>query len=200
MTREQDLLRSARDGSRCAFDELRASLEPDVRRFVVRLVGNSGAIDDVIQDVFLSLYQNLERIDPDTNPRPYLFRIARNRCYDELRSKGRFKTVPLDQPAGGLTPADSLPDPAPTPDAAFHHLLMMSEVQQAIESLPELQRETLILYAEEGLTLVEVAEATGAELGTVKSRIHNARRNLLRRITPETRAGLGLEGENDNGK
>lgn len=197
---EQHWAERARGGDRAAFDRLRHSLEPDIQRFVRRLIGTSHSADDVIQDAFLSLFMNIHRIEPLSNLRPFLYRIVRNRCYDELRWKGRFTTVPLEDLGDGGPAAKGIADPSPTPDDAVMRLLMMADVERAIDTLPELQRETMILFAEEGLSLVEVAEAMGTEVGTVKSRLHHARRNTLRRIPPGTRAALGIGKDDDNGK
>ncbi|HEY3266609.1 MAG TPA: RNA polymerase sigma factor [Armatimonadota bacterium] len=197
---EQEWVKRAKRGDRAAFDALLKALEPSIRRFVERLIGRSPATEDILQDAFLSLYLNLDRLEPAENLRPFLYRIVRNRCYDEMRRNGRFRTAPLDDPNDPASPSAWLTDASPTPDATVQRLLMMAEVQRAIDGLPEQQRETLILFAEEGMSLQEVAEATNVEIGTVKSRIFNARKNLTRRITPATRAALGIGKENEYGE
>ena len=93
---EQELLRRARGGDNAAFGHLQAGLERTVRRYVWRLIGQNDDEDEVVQDAFFALYMSLERITPVENLRPFLFRIVRNRCYDELRKQGRFQSVSLD--------------------------------------------------------------------------------------------------------
>jgi RNA polymerase sigma-70 factor (ECF subfamily) len=197
---EQQLLQRARAGDRFAFDALRALLEAPVRRFIFRLVGRSEAEEDIFQDAFLALYLNLERIEPGERLRPFLFRVVRNRCYDELRRGGRFQRVSLEEdPDGTDAGASVLVDPRPPPDEAVQSLLLLSEVQQAMERLPELQRQALILYSEEKLTYTQIAEAMASDVGTVKSRIHYARKNLVKLLRPETLAALGIEAEGPYG-
>lgn len=191
---ELELVRWARTGERAAFDRLRGVLEAPVRRFVHRLIGPSAALEDIVQDAFVALYMNLERIDPIENLRPFLFRIVRNRCYDELRRNGRFQVLSLDRDggeAGALSPL--LIDQRPGPDEVTQRTLLYAQIQQAMERLPEVQRQALILFGEEEMSYAEIAVAMATDVGTVKSRIHYARKALARLLPPETREALGIE-------
>jgi RNA polymerase sigma-70 factor (ECF subfamily) len=193
---ECELFQRVRGGDRIAFDRLRVQLEPRVRRFIFRLVGKSPAEEDILQDAFLALYVNRARVEPVGNLLPFLFRIVRNRCYDELRRKGRFQWVSLDDDPEqtGITPA-ALLDSRPRPDETVYWALAMAEVRKAIDRLPELQRQTLILYCEEDLSYEQIAAAMGCDLGTVKSRLHNGRRHLRRALRPEVLQTIGIEEE-----
>ena len=93
---ERELFEKAKANNRTAFDRLQEILDASVRRFVRRLVGISEAEDDIVQDAFLALYMNLERLESSEHLRPFLFRVVRNRCYDTLRRRGRFQFVPLE--------------------------------------------------------------------------------------------------------
>lgn len=196
MTRatEGELLRRARSGDRAAFDALRMALAAPVRRFARSLVGYTEAEEDILQNAFLALWVNLARIDPVEHLRPFLFRIVRNLCYDELRRRGRFRVVSLDR--GSEEDQESgvwLADPRPPPHEAVQRALLVAEVLHAMEGLPELWRQALILHALEDLSYAEVAVAMDTNIGTVKSRIHYARQSLQKRLRPETRAALGLK-------
>src|SRR5437667_10491668 len=128
-------------------------MEPRARRFVHRLVGQSEAEEDILQDAFLALYLNLSRIDPVEHLRPFLFRVVRNRCYDELRRKGRFQWISLDEPAGeSETLLSGLLDHAPRPDERVQWALVLSELRKAIDRLPEPQRQAMTLLREEDLS------------------------------------------------
>jgi len=94
---EQELLVWARRGDRGAFDRLRRELEAPVRRFLFRLVGPIPSGEEIVQDAFVALYQNLKRIQQADGLRPFLFRVIRNLCYDELKRRGRFQVVSWDQ-------------------------------------------------------------------------------------------------------
>ena len=193
---EHELFQQARSGDRTAFDHLQEMLETQVRRFIRRLVGLSSSEDDIVQDAFLALYMNLERLDSSEHLCPFLFRVVRNLCYDELRRKGRFQFISLDE---DLDNSDALlpflTDRRRQPDEEVHWILLYSEVQKAMERLPEVQRQTLILYCEEDLTYQQIAEAMATDIGTVKSRVHYARKNLRKLLKPEILEALGIEKE-----
>jgi RNA polymerase sigma-70 factor (ECF subfamily) len=191
---EQELLARARRGNRGAFDHLRRELEAPVRRFLYRLVGPIPAGEEIVQDAFVALFQNLKRIQQAEGLRPFLFRVIRNLCYDELKRRGRFQFVSWDQEIGKLG-TQTLKDQRPSPDEAVYWKRLYQEVQQAMDDLPELQREALILYGEEDLSYAQIAEAMGTDIGTVKSRLHHARRNLIKNLKPEVRAALDLNEE-----
>ena len=194
---ERKLFEEAKASNRTAFDRLQATLDASVRRFVRRLVGISEAEDDIVQDAFLALYMNLERLESSEHLRPFLFRVVRNRCYDTLRRQGRFRYVPLEAASQDSTVNPAfLTDRRKQPDEELHWKLLYSEVQKAIDRLPEIQRQAIILYCEENLTYAQIAEAMGADIGTVKSRIFYGRKNLRNLLNPEILEALGIEKEN----
>lgn len=187
-TYEVSLLHRAQAGDLEAFDDLQQIFEPPIRSFVRRLIGD-GEYEDITQDVFLSLFRHLHKINQPEKLRPFLYRVARNRCYDELRRGGRFDIMPLDdEPTEAWVSYQA--NEAPPPEDLAHWLLLHMEVQEAMLSLPELQRQALILYAEEGLTYTEIAEAMNTSLGTVKSRIYYAKRHLRQTLRPEVLQAL----------
>jgi RNA polymerase sigma-70 factor (ECF subfamily) len=194
---EHELFEQAKANNRTAFDRLQETLDASVRRFVRRLVGISEAEDDVVQDAFLALYMNIEKLESSEHLRPFLFRVVRNLCYDTLRRQGRFQFVPLDAASEDSAVNPSfLTDRRRQPDEELHWILLHSEVQKAIDRLPEIQRQTIILYCEENLTYAQIAEAMGTDIGTVKSRIFYGRKNLRNLLKPEILEALGIEKEN----
>ena len=193
---EHQLFWMAKEGDRGAFDRLQERLEPAVRHFVRRLIGSSDEEDEIAQNAFLALYMNLERIDPVEHLRPFVFRVVRNLCYDELRSKNRFQYVSLEgQPDDLGVPLIHAVDPRPEPDDLAHWGLLYSQVQRTMEYLPEPQRQALILRFEEDFSYAQIAEATGTDIGTVKSRIHYGRKHLVRLLRPEILTALGIEDD-----
>lgn len=184
---ENDLLVRAQAGDDLAYGALVLKLEAPVRRFVRRLIGQSWVEDDIVQDVFVSLLQHLDRVDPAQGVRPYVFRMVRNRCYDELRRQGRYETVPIDdEPGEGGGTVAALEALDSQPDDAAHWLMLQLEVREAMDRLPEPQRQALILFAEEELSYAEIAEVLGTNIGTVKSRLFHAKKTLRRLLRPET--------------
>lgn len=184
---ERDLLCRAQRGDYDAFDELYSLLEPSIGRFVRRLIGYGQEAEDIVQDTFIAFYQNLHRVNPEEYVRPYVFRIARNRCYDILRRQGRYEQLSLDdEPTSVRVSFDLSEQNGTPPEDVAHWLLLHLEVQETMEQLPELQRQALILYCEEGMSYAEIAEVMDVSLGTVKSRIFHAKKTLRGLIAPET--------------
>src|SRR3954469_4565726 len=79
---EHHLLRLAQSGDKEAFTALQLLLQAPAQAFTRRLIGEVD--EDIVQDSFLALYMNLERLEPPEKLRPFLFRVIRNRCYDRL--------------------------------------------------------------------------------------------------------------------
>lgn len=183
-------LLAAQQGDDDAFEALQASLEPPIRRFVRRLTNSDYAEEDIIQDVFIALYFNLRKIDPPEKLRAYVFRIARNRCWDELRQRGRREIYSLDDEATSVWVSFTAAKETDKPDELTHWMLLLLEVQEAMDQLPEPQRQALILYSEMGLSYAEIAEVMGSSVGTIKSRIHHAKARLRRSLRPETLEAL----------
>ena len=161
-------------------------LQPAIRRFVQRMLSDPMLADDIVQEVFIKFYQNITKIDPPEKMKPYLYRIARNRCYDELRRMGRYESVSLDDEPVELYVSFTQAHTQPRPDDVTHWLLLSVEVREAIDQLPESQRRALILYADENMSYNEIAEIEGVSLGTVKSRIYYAKKNLRQYLNPDT--------------
>lgn len=198
---EYELLRRARAGDMDAFAALTALLETPARAFTRRLIGQVD--EDIVQEALFALYMNLEKLDPPSKLRPFLFRVIRNRCYDRLRAQGRYQIISLDEDSatGSDTREAQIASDEPQPDEQVDWLLIYAEVQQAMQQLPELQRQTLILYSEAGLSYDEIAEAMNVSAGTVKSRLFYAKRTLIRLLAPETVRALEnkqSEGEKDH--
>jgi RNA polymerase sigma-70 factor (ECF subfamily) len=195
---EQQLLRLAQNGDMRAFEELYALLSPHLLRFIRCIVGYGQEADDVLQDTFVALFVNLPEIQAE-KLRPYAFRIARNRCYDLLRREGRTNILALDaEPENGGTALELADVRATAPDDAVHWLLLHMEVQDALDRLPPSQRQTLTLYTEAELTYQEIAEVLDVSIGTVKSRLFHAKKNLRGLLRPQTLLAiydeLGNEG------
>lgn len=184
---EVSLLQRAQAGDDDAFTALHAQLEPDIRRFVSRLVGYGQAAEDIVQDVMIAFYRHMARIDPPENLRPYVYRIARNRCYDELRWQGRYERLPLDDEAVRVRVSfEHATRHAQPLDEMTHWVMLGIEVREAIDRLPEAQRQALILYSEEGFAYAEIADIMGVSIGTVKSRLYHAKKTLRALLHPQT--------------
>lgn len=191
---EHELLRQAQAGDIEAYEELQILLEAPIRRFVRRMIDMGDIEDDIVQDVFIAFFMNLANIQPVENLRPYIYRIARNRCYDELRKLGRDdREMSLDDEGTQVWVSFTTANDQLQHDDATYWSLLHLEVRAAIERLPEAQRQALILYADEGMTYAEIAEIEGVSIGTIKSRVFYAKKALRGLLKPQTLAALEAE-------
>jgi RNA polymerase sigma-70 factor (ECF subfamily) len=166
-----------RDGDREALGELFDQYADDVHAFAFRRTASWAAAEDVVQATFLSTWRRFERNPPGplTAPsaRGWLLVVASNECKSVFRTAQRFRAL-----------VDRLPQPSPDPDHAaevarrLDDERRMSAVRRALAKLPKHERETLELVVWSGLTMAETAAALGVPEGTVKARLHRARRRL----------------------
>ena len=196
-TYEVLLLEDAQQGDLEAYEELQLILEPDIRRYIQRKIYDPYVVDDILQEVFLAFYQNLHRIDPPDNLRPYIFRIARNKCFDDLRKVERRNDISLDDEPVQMRVSFTEAHHQPKPDDMTHWMLLHMEVLEAMEQLPDNQRETLMLFSEEQMSYAEIAEIMDVSIGTVKSRLYYAKKNLRGYLRPETLDVLNTEFSDD---
>lgn len=189
-TADELLMRAYADGDVHAFETLYERHEMRLWRFIFRSVGSAATADELAQDVWLKVV----RAAPDYQPgaaapgRPparfttWLFTLARHRVIDHLRTQRPLQT--LDEPGDdGHTPVDTLAAPS-----GFGPLRRIETRQQAerllgaLAALPTAQREAFLLLAEGGLSLTEIATATGVGLETARSRLRYARAALRRTL------------------
>jgi RNA polymerase sigma-70 factor (ECF subfamily) len=168
---ERVLLLRCQTGDEAAFAELVARYQPRLGGYLCRLLGD-GAAADALQDVWLAVWRGLPRLrDPVAFP-AWAFRVARDRAFRELRRRG-VPTVPADE----SIPAAAADDDFTPEDAA--------EVRAALDRLPVVHRDVLVLRFVEGLSYDEIAAVIGKPVGTVRSRIHNAKQALRKLLERE---------------
>ena len=166
------LLTDARRGKEPAFLELYHRYRTPIFRFAFRMTGSSASAEDILQECFLALLAGASFDAARGDLRTYLFGIVRNLALRRLRVAERECDEPED---------------VPSPQDAAAELISAERaelVSRAIGELPALQREALILFEYEDLSLDETATVTGVEIGTVKARLHRARQALRRRLAP----------------
>jgi len=153
-----------------------------VFRFIYRMTRRVDVAEDITQDCFLAFVRGPERYDQTRGTvKTYLFSIARNLALKQYHS--HRAEVPLE--ANEVSP----------PGDPQQGLEISAAVEQALTGLPPLQQEALILFEYEGCTLQEIAEITGADAGTIKSRLHRARERLKKVLAPYREVFVGTARE-----
>jgi RNA polymerase sigma-70 factor (ECF subfamily) len=172
---EYELIRAARSGDLAAFNVLVLRYQDAVYTVTYRIMGDVDAAADAAQETFITAYRRLETYRGGVF-RAWLLRIATNTCYDLLRYEKRRPATHLDDlPGGESDDGPPLPDAIPTPEQAVQQSELNRAIQDCISALQADQRVTLVMSDIEGYNYQEIADATGVQLGTVKSRLSRAR-------------------------
>jgi len=179
---EAELLLKAARGDEAAFLLLYERHRTPVFRFACRMLGSPQQAEDVTQECFLSILRRPEAFRAErASLRTYLCAIARHLALKLLRKRGQ-ETVVDDPPVD----ADD-PSPGPRPGDQLQAVLddeAAGAVRRAVEALPPLQREAVVLFEYQEMSLADIATACEVDVGTVKSRLHRARERLRRTLAP----------------
>ncbi len=180
---DQDLLDRMLHGEEEAFDELYQRHSDTIYRFAYRMLGSPELAEDVAHDCFLALIRNPKRFDASRGSlRSYLFIAVRNLVYKRLRRRV-FEFPVEDKDLAVPTRGES----EPLPRLLDQELSF--EVRKSIRKMPPLQREVLVLFEYEELSLAEIAAITASDLSAVKSRLHRAREWLRQEMAPYMNGG-----------
>jgi RNA polymerase sigma-70 factor (ECF subfamily) len=168
---DPDLIARTKRGKVEAYNILVSRWEKRIFNYLLRLVGNREDAMDLSQEVFLKAYQNLGKLQDASRFGPWLFRIAHNEAFSQLRRKR--PEVEL-----GSGPAVELARPRLEP------LELTLAVRRALERLSDDQREAIILKIYQGFKFEEMAEVLDCPVSTVKSRVYAAFEVLKQILAP----------------
>ena len=189
-TGDAELAVAARKGSGDACTALVRRFERPVYNLVVRLVQDPALAEDLTQDAFLKMFRGLAQYDASLRFSSWLFRIAHNTAVDHLRQRRLLLATPrLDEDGDVIDPLDQLPDLGDSPELAATRRQMAVVIDRAIDTLRPEYRAVVVLRHHEDLDYEEIAEVTGLPLGTVKTYLHRARKELAARLRE---AGFGV--------
>ena len=181
---DQDLLKAVRGRDPAAFDVLLLRYREPVRRHLLRTVRDKDAAHDLVQEVFLRVWTHADQWDGRGAFRAWLFRIATNLALNLVRTQRRRREQPLEPTSGGLAGEDlqapgwMVDSCTLGPEQALEQAERYELLQRLIAGLSEEKREVIRLVHEADLDIAEVAHVLGVPPGTVRSRLHYARRRL----------------------
>jgi len=179
------LIQQVRDGDLQSFETLFHKYKGLVFRTALAITRDANAAEDILQDCFLRLHANIDRLDGSVPISPWLHRVTVNLAYNVLASRRRVSS-PLDFVVETLT---ALPSSAP--DRLAERLETRDALRRAIDSLDFRHRVVVILFYLSDFSLEEIAYILDCPVGTVKSRLHYARNKLRSQLAGElTEAGI----------
>ncbi|HWX20503.1 MAG TPA: sigma-70 family RNA polymerase sigma factor [Candidatus Binatia bacterium] len=171
------------------FARLLKRWEEPIRRLCTRMTGDAHRGEDLKQEAFLRLFERRKDYEPTGRFSTYLWRIALNLCYDELRRQERrreFVREPDSAETAGETP--DCPADGPGPDGRAVQQEEGELVRQALCRLPDIYRTVIVLRHYEDMKLGKIAELLDIPEGTVNSRMAEALARLSRLLEPKLRA------------
>ena len=157
---------------------------PSLRAFAISLSRNNDRADDLVQETLMRAWAHIDSFEPGTNMSAWLFTILRNLFRSEYRKRHRE----VEDATGAYTESlTSLP--------AQSGNLELQEFRTALNTLPDDQREALVLVGASGFSYEEAAKICGCAVGTIKSRVNRARGRLARALEVSPGEDFGPDNE-----
>lgn len=197
---DHTLIARFRQGDAGAFDVIVRRHEALVRSVLYRLTGNADDAEDLAQETFLRVFENLERFRGDAALRTWILRIAANLARDRQRMQRR-RPAPVSLDGGANIAVPAAPEES-APPARLALREQTRALSEGLEQLPFKQRAALTLKIVGDMDYGEIAQALDSTRNAVKSNIHHARKRLIALLGPQI-AGPGDErpkGESDHGR
>ena len=189
----EDLVERAKAGDRPAFARLVSEYQDKIHGYVYRMLGDAEEAEDVAQETFLRAFQSLPSFRGAASFHTWLYRIASNLSIDIARRNRRQNdgTISLDEP---LESDDGdygreIADESVGPEQLSARREVQELVRGAIGDLPEKLQTVVVLYELQGESYEDIAEILGCPLGTVKSRLFNARAQLKDKLEQLVQVG-----------
>ena len=173
--------------------------EKTVYNLALRMVGDRDDAFDMTQEAFIKAYGSLSSFRGDSKFSVWIYRITTNVCLDFLRSKSRKQQVSLTVSDDDEDAQLDIPDPKADPEQQLIKKISMQSVEEGLKTLPDKQRQILVMRELGGMSYAEIGKALSLEEGTVKSRIFRARKRLCIFLLdsgniPESLASKGMKG------
>jgi RNA polymerase sigma-70 factor (ECF subfamily) len=177
---DEALLRRCRRGDREALTELLSRHRPLIWSVSRRIAGHGAHLEDIVQDAMVAVIESLDRFRGDARLSTWIASVAARTALNWVNRRPERREAPLGEPSA---------DAGYSPAAEVQARDSAARLQEAIDRLPPEHRAVVCLRHIEGLSVQEVAEALGIPDGTVKSRLHYARRQLRRYVVARLREG-----------
>jgi RNA polymerase sigma-70 factor (ECF subfamily) len=176
---DKELIAAILDGDQEKFGDLVQRYQSRLVNFLYRILHDFADAHDLAQEVFLKVYQALDRYDPQYKFSTWLFRVAQNAAIDRIR-KRRLQVVSMDRPSRNSDDDSTweFPGNERSPYASFRNQERGEAIREAIEELPWEYRELIVMRHFGDLSYAEIAEIKDMPLGTVKNKLFRGRQML----------------------
>lgn len=186
-----ELIEKAIGGREAGFEELVNRYQRQITSYVYRMLNNYDASLDVTQEVFIKVYNSLEKYSSDYKFSTWLYRIAHNAAIDYMR-RNSVAQQSLDIETKDGTYQLQIESGQPNPEQERERSEWRTEIESVVKCLPSAYRELIVLRHAQDLSYDEIAEVTGLPLGTVKNRLFRAREMMREIFIERGFDGMGL--------
>ncbi len=165
-------------GNISCFEEVLCAYEQPVLNYIYRIVGQRQDAEDLTQEAFIHLYENISKIAPDNNFKAWLYRIATNTVLNWLRKKNRIKEVPIIFEATGEENINEIALIDEFQSQAIKNIENTEDISKALDCLRPIHKSLIILFYYHEFSYREIAYILSLPIGTIKTNLHKARKNL----------------------
>ena len=173
---DSEIVRQIQSGEAAAFDELMRRYKRPIVNFVFRMLGNAQDADEIAQDVFVRVYQNLDTYRSETKFSTWLFALARNAAIDRLRWRARHPTESIES-APEISASSGTAEDVSAREIG-------EQIAAAVAKLPDDQRTAIVLAEYHGMSYAEIAAVMRCSEKSVESRLYRAKQALRERLQP----------------
>jgi RNA polymerase sigma-70 factor, ECF subfamily len=177
---DEALMLRYRDGDAGAFDLLYSRHKGGVYRYLLRQLRDHAIAEELFQDIWINLVNARERYTVQAQFKTWLYRIAHNRLVDHVRRQGDRQYISLQGGDEDDPPVEIADAPTNNPEVRQWAAQQLERLVELVEALPAVQREAFLLHHEGEMNIDAIAEATGVNRETAKSRLRYALNKLRR--------------------
>jgi len=174
---DAELVKLIGNGDRRAMKQLYEQHQAGLYRFIRTRLNDAFEASDVMQEAFLEVWRNAGRFQGQSSVKTWLYSIARNKAVDRIRKSQRLTLRE--------SPDETVPDDAPSPLSVIEAAGDAARLRECLSKLTGAQQSAVRLTFYEDLSYPEAAEVEGVPLGTIKTRIHHAKKLLMHCLTRE---------------
>lgn len=185
-----ELIAKAIRGREDGFEELVRRYQRPITGYVYRMLNNYDASLDVTQEVFIKVYNSLEKYSSEYKFSTWLYRIAHNAAIDYMRRNCSVSQQSIEAENADGTYQFQIESPQPTPEQDRERSEWRTEIETVVKCLPPVYRELILLRHTHDLSYDEIAEVMNLPLGTVKNRLFRAREMMREMFVKRGFTGL----------
>lgn len=184
---EEDFIRRLKARDEAALESLMAQYETKIFGLALRMMGSREDAEEILQDVFLAVFQKIDGFRGDSRLSSWIYRIATNACLMKLRKRSKVSEIPLEEELGPKMSEEGMivepvVDWSRLPDEEFVRKELLERIDKAILELPSDYRSVFVLRDVEELSAEEAGQILGISVAALKSRLHRARLFLRKEL------------------